>query len=273
MRILVAADDTGSSKTAVKLGARIARDPGNTLALVTVVEHESERAAAEKYLTRTASLTGLEADSVQTIVRTGNPAKEVLQEAEEGRYDLLILGSKTEHDLLTRLLGTTTETVIAHAPCPVLIAKTDPSPIRRILVCVTNVDMPSHNVLFTERFVEELREPPEITILHVMSQISAGHETPDEWQLYAGAAELIEENLPEGQLLQADLEAMESSPARVKPRIRHGAVVEEIMAEAQEGDYDLIVIGAHHASGLQRFLLEDLARLIVTQADRSVLVV
>ena len=49
-------------------------------------------------------------------------------------------------------------------------------------------------------------------------------------------------------------------------------MVDEILAEASEGDYDLNVIGAHQAEGLMRFLLDDVAHQVISHADRPVLV-
>ena len=46
------------------------------------------------------------------------------------------------------------------------------------------------------------------------------------------------------------------------PVVRHGLVVDEILAEALFGDYDLVVIGAHRKKW-QQFLLDNLARLII----------
>jgi nucleotide-binding universal stress UspA family protein len=55
--------------------------------------------------------------------------------------------------------------------------------------------------------------------------------------------------------------------------VRHGLVVEEILDEAHAGNYDLVVIGAHHYEGWTSFLLDNLARQIITQMDRPVLLV
>jgi nucleotide-binding universal stress UspA family protein len=116
-------------------------------------------------------------------------------------------------------------------------------------------------------------EPPEITVLHVMSQIVAGPTAPGEWQLYANAAELMQGSEPEGDMLRRDMMVLRRLDADVRPRVRHGPVVEEILNEARDGAYDLLVIGSHQARGWQRFLLDDLAHQIVVQVDRPVLVV
>ena len=52
-----------------------------------------------------------------------------------------------------------------------------------------------------------------------------------------------------------------------------GLVVDEILDEAQSGNYDLAVIGAHGTRGWKRFLLDDVAHQIVSQIDFSVIIV
>jgi nucleotide-binding universal stress UspA family protein len=273
MRVLIATGGGAHSNLAVKMGAQFATAAGLEPTLMTVIKHESEHTHAEAILANAEALMDLGPGAVKTRIYIGNPAKKIILEAETGDYDLVILGSRPTHTLLTRLLGSTAEWVIAHAPCPVLIAKGDPTPLQRILICVTAVEIPSQHALFTARLVSLMDEPPEITILHVMSQIIAGPTAPSEWQLYANATELMQGAEPEGDLLKRDVAALAQLEANVRPRVRHGPVVEEILNEAQEGAYDLLVIGSHKARGWQRFLLDDLAHQIVVQADRPVLVV
>jgi nucleotide-binding universal stress UspA family protein len=49
-------------------------------------------------------------------------------------------------------------------------------------------------------------------------------------------------------------------------------VVNVILAEVQEGDFDLVVIGAQVAEGLISCLLEDVTHQVVANIDRPVLV-
>ena len=62
-----------------------------------------------------------------------------------------------------------------------------------------------------------------------------------------------------------------SQPSAAK--VRHGFVVDEILAELREGDYDLLVVGAHVARGLNRFLLDDVTAHLIEEATTPVLVV
>jgi nucleotide-binding universal stress UspA family protein len=58
-----------------------------------------------------------------------------------------------------------------------------------------------------------------------------------------------------------------------RPKVRHGFVIDEILAEAQEGDYDLLIIGAHVARGLSRWLLDNVTARLLEETQLPVLVV
>jgi len=110
-----------------------------------------------------------------------------------------------------------------------------------------------------------------MTVLHVMSQISAWPKVPDD-QLRASAEELIAAHSPEGEMLERDLALLRDLGFAPRPRVRHGLVIDEILTKARAGDYDLLVIGRRGASRWQRVLLEDQCQPIIAHADRSVLV-
>jgi nucleotide-binding universal stress UspA family protein len=60
---------------------------------------------------------------VQPKIRFGNSAAEVLQEAEEGDYDMIVMGSHGRGALGGFLLGSVSNRVAHHAKCPVLIVR------------------------------------------------------------------------------------------------------------------------------------------------------
>ena len=63
---------------------------------------------------------GLEATP---MIRFGNSAAEILQEAEEGGYDMIVMGSHGRGALGGFLLGSVSNRVTHHATCPVLIVR------------------------------------------------------------------------------------------------------------------------------------------------------
>jgi len=156
--------------------------------------------------------------------------------------------------------------------CPVLFPKGNLRPIQKILVCDSGGQEGKPLSTYTSKLAQILALDEEITVLHVMSQITAGPGVRGQ-QLRMEADALIESKSPEGSILEQDIKIIESSGIHPTAKVRHGFVDEEILAEAKSGDYDLVVIGAHGSQGWQRYLLEDLARKLLIILDRPVLVV
>jgi nucleotide-binding universal stress UspA family protein len=65
-------------------------------------------------------------------------------------------------------------------------------------------------------------------------------------------------------------------PAPILPSLRHGLVVDEVLAEVEEGRYDLLVIGGHYQQSGKRWmdiLLEDITGQLLSKVRCSVLIV
>lgn len=58
-------------------------------------------------------------------ISTGIPATEILREAKEGGYDLIVIGSHGRTGLAHTFLGSVAEKVLRHAPCPVLVVRAE----------------------------------------------------------------------------------------------------------------------------------------------------
>ena len=294
MPVLVAIDGTWHSDAALHMAAQIALLHREPLTVLTVVKPKIDQGPLprDEILTRISAMDLSGVPDVQTKVRYGPPAAKIVREAEEGNYALVVVGARQQRNSVgRRMFGSTAIRVAEHAPGPVIVAKGAIRPIRNILLCDSGsmdpaVGLPSSSsgtrvpagkapsVLgrFTELPLRLLNGAGEIVVMHVMSQMSAGPGVPGK-QLRSEAEVLIREHAPEGELLERDIEALQRMGLRARAKVCRGLVVEEILEEAQRGDYDLVVIGAYRGQGWQRILLEDLAHRIVDGLDRPVLVV
>ncbi len=269
MRVLIAT--SGPPYSDVRLGAEIARCADRAPTVLTVIGDEGERPQANAILAHARELLSPQVQEVQTRVRVGHPAEEIVREAEEGDYDLVIVADKRHYGWVTRFfLGSTAQRVVEYAPCPVIVAKGKIGPIRRILLCDSGADS-SVLINHTARLADLIGGEIEATVLHVMSQMSAGPGVVGK-QLRASTEELIQQDSPEGELLSRDIRMLDELHVHPRPKVRHGLVVDEVMAEARDQNYDLIVIGAHRGEGWHRILLDDLACQIIQKAGRPVFV-
>lgn len=282
MRVLMATDVSWRDDVALRFGVQIARRAGEPPTVLAVISQQVKRDATpvDPISTYANEFQRQEVPNVQCKVRVGHPAEQIIREAVEGDYDLVIIGDRQNCHLAGRLHpGSIAVYVVEHAPCPVIVVKGRVGPIQRILICDSGAQSPSTGLKtgpsvvarFTEQVADLLDGREELTVLHVMSQMCAGPGVRG-GQLRAGVEELIEGGTPEGRLLQQDIRILQQLGIHPRPVVRHGLVVDEILDETQRGDHDLVVIGAYQGKGWQRILLDDLAHKIVIRLDRPVLI-
>ena len=61
--------------------------------------------------------------SANTVIAEGDPALEIISEAERGEYDLVVLGATGASDLKHEMLGSVSTRVAQDAPCSVFVAR------------------------------------------------------------------------------------------------------------------------------------------------------
>lgn len=230
-----------------------------------LVKHEDDlrRALAEQ-----AARAGAEAGEVAGYHLSQGPAHIVLEEiALDLGAELVVVGSAESGSRLGRkILGSTADRLLRHARRPVLLARGPfGEPPRRVLLPV-DFSPPS-----TEAFawgLELLREVcrerwPAVEALFVLlpfPQQVPLQFTPE--QVSRLAADELERLIAE-----------HAEPATVRPRARSGKPTEEILAEIEERSADLVILGTHGRSGIERYLLGSVACEVAREANVSVLVV
>jgi nucleotide-binding universal stress UspA family protein len=137
--LVVAVDlaDTASSGYAFDQAARIARRIANSQLHVVHVMHEKEAHTGGRdtaglltmYVEEKAlALGGMEGQSVGVHVRAGEAGAQIAQLAVDLGADMILVGSHHAPRLKNLVVGSTAERVMAHAPCPVVVAGPRPKP-------------------------------------------------------------------------------------------------------------------------------------------------
>lgn len=138
-KILIPVDFSECSRKALRYAIPLARQFGARLILLHVVqmnyaygesmaldysllERQLIDAGAEQ-LARVARNEIEEAIPSETLVRNGGAAREIVAAARELECDLIIISTHGHTGLKHVFLGSTTERVVRHAPCPVLVVR------------------------------------------------------------------------------------------------------------------------------------------------------
>jgi nucleotide-binding universal stress UspA family protein len=147
MQLLLATDGSDCARAALEFTLRFPFPQGSTVTVLTVFdesalrEEHAEQLSEEHHdlLRETVESVREEGEQlveseqqrfetagwqgVKTLVRTGNPAEEVIRSAEELGSDLVIVGSHGWTGIQEFLLGSVSHKVLQHAPCSVLVVK------------------------------------------------------------------------------------------------------------------------------------------------------
>ena len=137
-KILVGFDGSKGGKAALQHAAIMAREYEAQLTALWVREplprhsdlpgeFEEEKEAADDYFAErqkevqeAASQHGIK---IACELRRGHPAKTLVKYADEGRFDLIVVGHSDHSELWGRLLGDTADRIADHAHCSVLVVK------------------------------------------------------------------------------------------------------------------------------------------------------
>ena len=196
-------------------------------------------------------------------VRFGKAAEQIAAEQAASVYEMLIMTARArsrppripvlETRAMARQLGETLMTILQHTDVPVLVIKGERTRLERILICTAAGEPGKSDVRVGGRLARRLGAS--VTLLYVARE-SGGVSLLTRSHLDRAAATL------------------KATDVESDVRIRSAPTpLVGIMAEATEGDYDLIVIGAHGPRSRMRFRPNDVMLQVLATAQQHVLVV
>ncbi len=136
MRILLATDGSPHSMKAVQRGLELAEKEGAQITLMSVAlfagDFDELMPNIREKLEETAAIALKQAKAlfdergirVEAILEAGTvPANNIIERAESGKFDRILLGSQGITGIKRYLIGSTAAKVVAHAPCTVTVIR------------------------------------------------------------------------------------------------------------------------------------------------------
>jgi nucleotide-binding universal stress UspA family protein len=214
--------------------------------------------------------------SIESKDVDGDVEKQILSEINSDHYNLLVLGNlKKKKGLFKRHLSSTIKKIISEVNVPILLVRRYKDNIAKVLICTAGEKISADTLKFGGRLVSYSQA--QVWVLHVMSQLVLDINSPAE-DLLDSAQSAIQKQTREGVHLAWAVEQIQKAgvTSQVIPVLRHGLVLDQVVAELREGKYDLLVIGSHQVSGRSHLLdmfLEDVTSELVSETGSSVLIV
>jgi nucleotide-binding universal stress UspA family protein len=285
MRILFATDGSKEALAAAQLLASLPLEVEDSLTLLAVVPQDDEREAEhtlaeprpgedEAALASAREIMCYSAATLRSEVRHGSAAQEILRAAAEHPTDLLVVGACGLSSVARFMLGSVAERVARHASCPVLVVRPLSGVLREVILGVDDSPCSARAAEWFRRFPL----PPDCevrlsTVLPLLDTWFRSHVTVGP-PLAEHVTTLAERERDEAQRRLRSL-AASFAPAgkRTATEIRSGDPSLGLLQVAEEEGADLIVVGSHGQSAIERFLLGSVSERVLRHAHCSVLIV
>jgi nucleotide-binding universal stress UspA family protein len=247
----------------------LARATKAPVTLLGIVEDPADDQPLRQALDRETGILRQTGVELRAIIQTGEPTAQILGETSAKKYDLIVIGSRRRNVSGGFWQSQRTYEIIKAVEPPVLIAMGPCEGISRILLCSGGKHFIDDALRLTGTLAAALHA--EVTLLHVMAEPPAMYAHLIELEEDVDA--LLSSGSELGRNLVAEKKALEKLRVAVRVRVRHGFVVDQLLDEMREGNYDLIVSGSSRARGpLQHYIMGDVTQSILKSAECSVLV-
>ncbi len=269
MKILICSDGSEQAEKVVRLGAALSANCQAEVALLGILEQPGETAPLMQSLQRGQALLEQKNIRAELTTKSGNPIEEIVKRTEEQKYDLVLIGAVLKEPRGRFWMSSKAYTLIKKLKPPVMVVSGKTQDIKRILVCSGG----KHYIDTAVRLTGEIARcmAARVTILHVSA------EPPPIFALWRRMEETVEEilnsNTELGINLRCERETLMNLSIPTEVKLRHGPVLQEILAEIRSAPYDLVVTGSTPSRHFRTYILGDISREIVNRSDRAVLVV
>lgn len=207
---------------------------------------------------------------VESAVMSGVPHEEILGYVGEHDVELVVMGTHGRTGLDRLLLGSTTARVLRKADVPVLTVGPDGEPtetFENVLVPTDGSDAVEPAVDCALDFAEEFG-----ATVHALSIVDIRSFIGED-DYVAGVSDAVLDAL-ESQAESATNAVAERARARdvaVVTRVHQGIPTHGILDYVEDNDVDLVAMGTHGRTGLDRLLLGSVTERVVRKADVPVL--
>ena len=203
--------------------------------------------------------------SVKTKSELHHAASFILDNASALKADLIVVGTHDHSRLAELLVGSVSHHVMLHSRVPTLIVKGKAKPVTRVLLAIEGQD----DAVRVQSWLtaHPFRNPVALTILSIVPSL-----TMVQPEIMAGYQTWSEEHRRQAERTVAEAAKSLAGPGfTITTEVRSGDPVTTV-CEAASG-YDLLIVGSHGRTGVDRFLLGSVSHGIVHRAGCSVLVV
>lgn len=198
----------------------------------------------------------------------GDPAHEILRRAEEGHFDLIVLGASHSSWLGNVLLGSVSTHVLHHADCPVIVTHRAPTGTGRILIGVDGSESSSFALQSAISFLDASK-----------CSVTVATVVPEPWTSVAvyppglpfgdhkEYQKFQERRVSDGwQLVERMSSDLRSEGFKAEAAVLMGSAGPQLLKEARHIGAEMVVVGARGLGPVKRAVMGSTSDQIMRHA-------
>jgi nucleotide-binding universal stress UspA family protein len=282
--ILICTDGSEYSEGATREGIGLAKKNNAKITALSVIDFnaefdalapdllekmEEQAAGHVRAVKRQAEKEGVA--STAMVTRSETPYLSIAEEASKIKADLIVMGRRGKTGLKRLLIGSVAKRTIGHAPCNVLVIPRNASLACKTILVATDGSHYSESAATEAITMAKGCGADLVVVTAVHAEASA-------------PLDIVSSNMQKDQIAGKEMDIAEKSikfikELAVKEQVKAttliyaGSPADVIIHAAREKKADVIVVGSHGRTGIDRLLMGSVAERVIGTADCATLVV
>ena len=239
---------------AIEYGSWLARTMQTQITLTGVVEPNDEEHPVEDIFGRAVTLFQ-ESNVSYSLELDNGMVEETITRRQSAEIDadpeqILVLGPFGRPPVRRLLLGNSFRKLMSIVSSPILYVPVVRMPLQRVLICMGGLGY-TFNAEHLGLKVARMNQAS-VTLLTVVPPIDLDY--PESRKIRDNWKNLADTDTLQGRSLRDAYKKAQEAGLDARIRVRHGNIVEQILAEVKEGNYELICMGSQFsAHGLRQY--------------------
>jgi len=269
VKVLICTNGSTASRRAFQAGALVAKALHAEAVVLGVVERPSAARRVQRAMEGASAILTIHSVTHTSCVREGRAVAEIAAEAAEGDY-LTVVGPLGRSRLIRAVRRSSVWRLLDAIGGPMLVVREPRAVLRSVLICSGGLGRTNAAVQLAGEIAQGAGA--RVTLLHILTPtplMEQGwiRERPDR-------AAFLQSDALQAQHLRQELALLRDLGLEPTFTLRSGRPLDEILAEAHAGDYDLLAIGSTTAAGpLVKVAVGGITDKVAGRAGRPVLVV
>ena len=191
-------------------------------------------------------------------------AEEVIPRRANVKDALVVVGPLGRPPLRRFLSGRSFHTIMEHVAAPIVYVPQVKLPPKKLLVCLGGLGYELTAEMLAMKVAGMTHA--EVVLLTVVPPVDLDY--PEAREMRENWQHLEQTDTLAGRSLRRGLELARDAGLQVSVKVRNGNVIEEIMAEVTEGNYDLLCMGSPYSSNALRQLYTPNVTAEIAEHDR-----